>query len=194
MNMVQLLGALILLPIACAVIPEGCKSPPLASDACGFYSKCLEAATPCGIAGYALGYGDKYCHRFDNSTRHCVSNKGNAWITSTLACLQKSLVTMLFQTNISCVELKRAAFDSHPGCYTGGTGVPSICELPVSDWRCVVETIDSKDALSLLGLQQEARVARTCVQQWSHHSGRRCESDDRCTHWMDVGMKSQIIV
>ena len=31
---------------------------------CDFYPKCLEATSPCGPSGYALGYGDKYCVRF----------------------------------------------------------------------------------------------------------------------------------
>ena len=38
----------------------------LANDmnSCDFYPKCLEATSPCGQSGYALGYGNKYCLRF----------------------------------------------------------------------------------------------------------------------------------
>ena len=38
----------------------------LANDmnSCDFYPKCLEATSPCGSSGYALGYGGKYCTKF----------------------------------------------------------------------------------------------------------------------------------
>ena len=35
-----------------------------ASANCSFYCLCIEAVTPCGPAGYAEGYGQKYCQRF----------------------------------------------------------------------------------------------------------------------------------
>ena len=31
---------------------------------CEFYPKCVESAKECGLKGYALGYGYKYCNRF----------------------------------------------------------------------------------------------------------------------------------
>lgn len=31
---------------------------------CDFYSECMEANSHCGPTGYALGYGNKYCRRF----------------------------------------------------------------------------------------------------------------------------------
>ena len=33
-------------------------------EGCDFYTKCLEATSPCGPSGYALGYGNKYCVKF----------------------------------------------------------------------------------------------------------------------------------
>lgn len=34
----------------------------LANDGdCSFYSQCVENKIPCGINGYALSYGDKFC-------------------------------------------------------------------------------------------------------------------------------------
>ena len=166
---------------------SACTSPPLASDACGFYDKCLEATHECGSKGYALGYGLKYCERFDNSTRQCASKKGNHWINSTLACLQESLVPLL-DANETCDAIKMFAFNSHPKCYTGGGKAvprhPSICMLPLSDWTCVIETIDARDALSPLGLLQEAKVADICAMQWHNLTGdASCDSDDRCQHW-----------
>jgi len=180
---------------SCASIDGNCASPPLPNDDCGFYSRCLENTIPCGSTGYALGYGDKYCQRFNNSTRECVSTKGKAWITSTLACLQKSLVPMLSQKTLGCDELQKDAFDSHPICYTGdGNEALSICELPLSDWGCVVSTIDAKDALSQLGLQQEARVAAICIQQWTSRTTRSCQSDERCAYWMKVAGQGHVVV
>ena len=33
---------------------------------CDFYPQCVEARIPCGSTGYALNYGEKYCHRVAN--------------------------------------------------------------------------------------------------------------------------------
>ena len=36
-----------------------------ASANCSFYDVCIEDVMPCGSSGYAKGYGEKYCQRFD---------------------------------------------------------------------------------------------------------------------------------
>ena len=151
-----------------APLPPACRTPPLPDDHCGFYTRCLDAAHPCGPDGYARGYGAKYCHRFDSKADE-LSAAGDAWLNSTGACLQQALVPLLWQPDATCAQIRRRAFDSHPICYTGGQGArptaPSICLLPDSDVRTIAETVDRKDALSPWGIEQEARVWRTCVKQ-----------------------------
>ena len=44
-----------------------------------------------------------------------------------------------------------------------------------------METVDLKDELSPLGLEQEAEVARICWEQWQNHT--ECDVDERCAFW-----------
>jgi hypothetical protein len=152
-------------PTACdAVAPiyptaSSCSAP--VPRTCAFYADCLEAAMPCGASGYALGYGEKYCSRYD--VDQGLSPAGLAWRDSVLHCLQEALVPMLSKaTTMTCDAITTYAFDSHPRCYTQG---PSICFLPPSDAANVIGTIDGKDLFSLRSAKQIATVAATCVEQ-----------------------------
>ena len=46
-----------------------------AAGNCDFYPQCVEARIPCG---YALNYGEKYCHRFAN-VLSCFSPEVYIW-------------------------------------------------------------------------------------------------------------------
>jgi hypothetical protein len=128
---------------------------------CAFYSACLEAAAPCGASGYALGYGEKYCSRYDVDDG--FSPEGIVWRNAVLHCLQEALVPELpHASTMTCNAITTFAFDSHPRCYTEG---PSICFLPPSDLANVIGVIDGKDLLSLRSAKQIATVAATCVGQ-----------------------------
>jgi hypothetical protein len=139
--------------------PASCLAP--VPRTCAFYSACLEADMPCGESGYAVGYGEKYCSRFDVDPG--LSPAGLAWRDAVLHCLQEALVPELAQVStMTCDAITTFAFDSHPVCYTEG---PSICFLPPSDVASVLGTIDGKDLLSLRSAKQMAAVAATCVEQ-----------------------------
>ena len=128
---------------------------------CAFYAACLEAEKPCGPAGYALGYGEKYCARFD--VDGTFSPAGIAWRNAVLHCLQDALVPELpIAPSMTCDAITTFAFDSHPACYTAE---PSICFLPFADITNVLGTIDGTDLLSLRSAKQIATVAATCVGQ-----------------------------
>ena len=43
---------------------------------CSFYRECVEERIPGGETGYALGYGEKYCKRFDE-TLDCFESEVN---------------------------------------------------------------------------------------------------------------------
>jgi hypothetical protein len=116
---------------------------------------------PCGASGYALGYGEKYCSRYDVDV--ALSPQGIVWRDAVLHCLQGALVPELPRvSSMTCDAITTFAFDSHPRCYTEG---PSICFLPIADVEDVLATIDGKDLLSLRSAKQMASVAATCVDQ-----------------------------
>ena len=142
-------------------VPALCDAP--VERTCAFYSACLEAEQPCGESGYAIGYGEKYCGRFDVDMT--FSAEGQIWRNNVLHCLQEALVTILPKApTMTCDAITDFAFDSHPACYTGS---PSFCFLPPSDIANVLSTIDGKDLLSLRSIDQMESVAEICVEQIS---------------------------
>lgn len=137
--------------------------PPLVSGDCDFYSQCIEEVKTCGLDGYAIGYGERYCERFNS--RDNFSPNGRRWRDATLVCLQEELVQtsvdLLSDNDISCEGITDLAFDSHPYCYTQ-PGY-SVCSLGIRDLLIIKRVIDTKDFLSRRGLRQLASVANTCL-------------------------------
>src|SRR3954468_15775580 len=78
---------------------------------CYFYRLCLDQRMGCGEHGYAVGYGEKYCLRFNHEDR--LSELGVSWRDATLTCLQKSLVPLLGAEELSCGKITEAGFASH---------------------------------------------------------------------------------
>jgi hypothetical protein len=151
---------------------------------------------PCGAGGYALGYGEKYCSRYDVDVD--LSPRGLVWRDAVLHCLQEALVPELAHvSSMSCDAITTFAFDSHPRCYTEG---PSICFLPIADVENVLATIDGQDLLSIRSAKQMASVAATCVEQLSasllpfevpqelRDPGAR---GDRLAFWRDVSAQAR---
>ncbi|MFI5302822.1 MAG: hypothetical protein ACHREM_32435, partial [Polyangiales bacterium] len=128
---------------------------------CSFYAACLDPELACGEAGYALGYGERYCDAFANDAG--FSAAGAAWRDSTMICLQRHLADLgaAAVASMTCSSLTDDAFASHPACYTQPGA--SICDLPPSDVLVVLHTISASDLFSQRALKQEASVARTCV-------------------------------
>jgi hypothetical protein len=200
--------------LACAGDPSACfevltEETPCAADGpiyptaascqapvprtCAFYSACLEAEDPCGASGYALGYGEKYCSRYD--VDDTFSPEGIVWRNTVLHCLQDALVPILGDSSMTCDARTDFAFDSHPGCYTAN---PSICFLPPSDVLNVVSVIDGNDLLSLRSAKQIATVAATCVEQLTgrifdlrvEEEARRPELGERLRFWQDMAARA----
>ena len=124
-----------------------CRTP--LPHSCAFYSACLERAIPCGEQGYALGFGERYCTAFRNAK---LSDKGTAWATSVMGCLEEALVshvedagsfTTKAATATACTNVLNDAFFSHPACYT--KPAHSICFLPPQDLAMVVKTIGAQE-------------------------------------------------
>jgi hypothetical protein len=165
-----------------------CQAP--VPRTCAFYSACLEADDPCGASGYALGYGEKYCSRYD--VDDTFSPEGIVWRNAVLHCLQEALVPVLGSSSMTCDAITTFAFDSHPACYTA---TPSICFLPLSDVANVVSVIDGQDLLSLRSGKQMATVAATCAEQLAgalfglsarQDARRSVELTERLRFWQDL--------
>lgn len=129
---------------------------------CGFYAQCIESKYQCGPDGYPLGYGAKYCDRFNALTATDLSPKGLVWRDHTLVCLQEQLAHLLVTSNPvnSCSSLKDYAFRSHVGCYT--QPVAPVCDLTLGDWVEIVSVVDLKEYADKAGRDQVIEVIRKC--------------------------------
>ncbi|KAJ6631488.1 hypothetical protein B0H10DRAFT_2159775 [Mycena sp. CBHHK59/15] len=117
-----------------------CTNPP--PDSCTFYSHCLESRYHCGPSGYPIGYGQKYCTKFQ-ANRVKFSAQGQTWMLTTMHCLQVALVPDAIAATgatITCTALEDQAFATHAGCYVQS----GVCKLPPSDWIAILEIVDVK--------------------------------------------------
>ena len=118
------------------VVPVNCTEPDGAT--CDWYSTCENVYGPRNCTGeenYAINYGEKYCKKYD-LTYHWFSANGQAWIDKVRKCLQVALVPTL-GAGLSCEEVKRIAFRSHPGCYADN----GLCDLLFTDWLKILYTV-----------------------------------------------------
>jgi len=146
-------------------LDQNCSNP--TQKSCDFYKKCVENTKGCGVNGYAIGYGDKYCNRFLKGT--FSATKGKLWVKSTLLCLQNELVPVLNTIDkYNCSDISNYAFDSHPKCYlnpVSNNSDISVCWLPLKDLRQIFKVIDFKDMISRKALKQEKIVAKACAKK-----------------------------
>lgn len=124
-----------------------CLDPP--PHSCAFYRACLEPHFHCGPDGYPLGFGEKFCTRFNQpSNAGRLSEEGQAWMWNTMSCLQRALVPELSIPVVDatevCKSLEEKAFSTHAPCYLSS----GLCSLPPSDWVVIIEIINLKTLLS----------------------------------------------
>ena len=132
--------------------PE-CFSP--SGDDCNWYRDCLEERYQCEATGdgYAIEYAKKFCDLFMEGSSD-FSSQGMMWIDGVRKCLQVVLVPSLRPfLSKTCADIKQEAFDSHSRCYLEpGSGVPSICDLSISDKLaafCTVNCISGSRAFTM---------------------------------------------
>lgn len=143
---------------SCYQNQDSCKN--LLPNSCGYYSQCLEAQHQCGLQGYGLGYGHKYCYRFKDI--NFTSNAGRIWRDETLVCLQQEISRqLLLNPKMSCTQIEDFAFDSHSRCYLNSGS--SICLLPAFEKTRIFFTVDTKDIMGKRGRKQALEVARSCL-------------------------------
>ena len=145
------------------VVGQGCSSK-VAAGSCEFYN-CFESEFKCGDAGYPIGYGKRYCERFQNLCGNSLTGqKARQWVAGTMKCLQVALVVREKQLT-SCSAVTDYAFDSHPDCYTTGSvdnGGVSFCSLNPLEWNSIRTCVNATDRLSVIGLKQIAATALRC--------------------------------
>ena len=152
---------------------DACRTP--LPYHCGFYARCVDGVLPCGDGGYALGFGEKFCTAFRGTA---LSPRGQAWMRSTMLCLQRALIPAESTSGFSsatgtpargsareaaCTTLFDRAFASHPGCYTAPEN--SICTLPASDLAAISATIGLRELLQVRTGSQVAATAVLCLKQ-----------------------------
>jgi hypothetical protein len=116
----------------------------------------------CGASGYLLGYGARYARKFYFQTRPRMSTHGKDWLDHVLVCLQHDLREAI-GVGSSCDEVRRTAFDQHPGCYVES----GFCTLSIPDLIQVPATIDGKDLFSQDGVRQLFSIAPLCGREYA---------------------------
>lgn len=135
-----------------------CENPP--DHQCDFYEKCLEARKPCGLQGYALGFGKRNCEKF-LKLQKTISPDGQFFLSLTRVCLQNRLAVALKKSNLSCSQMSQIAYDSHTDCYTNHAY--SICNLNPVDLSKILFLMEPYDLLQSQSLGQVSRTLSSCL-------------------------------
>ena len=151
-----------------ALLYEGC-------GACAYYA-CREVDANCGPDGYLMRYAHHYCERFRLVTEPNVSPEGQLWLRQIRRCLIETLEVEA-PPGSDCDMIATRGFGAHPSCYVE-TG---FCELPVSDWMAVLNTIEHGD----FSFRESLLTGQGCLEAWlglspaceSTCEGRECGSD-----------------
>ncbi len=119
---------------------------------CDFYL-CQEQKTKCGLEGYNLGFGFKYCSQSKFKLYNQMqTQQGQSWVTNVFQCLQKqSFLKSESSVNRTCDQIKSDAYDSHPDCYAQA----GFCELKISEkiliFQLIKNELFSADAMKQAG-------------------------------------------
>ncbi|MBT3585020.1 MAG: hypothetical protein HN509_08940 [Halobacteriovoraceae bacterium] len=104
-------------------------------DNCNAYL-CVEAQKSCGVKGYPIGFGYKYCQKFDRKKKK-FSKDGRAWIKRVRLCLQEKIIN---SPGLNCKQYRGASITQHADCYAD-TG---YCSLSKRDRRKVTGVVGWK--------------------------------------------------
>jgi hypothetical protein len=96
---------------------------------------------------YAIDYGEKFCKLYEDNY-DSFSNEGKLWVDKVRKCLQVKLAPYIKpESDVTCEELEKIAFESHSPCYLEPDGISGessgICALGLKDWIQVFFTIKS---------------------------------------------------
>lgn len=129
---------------------------------CDYYL-CVEANHQCGVGGYPVGYGYKYCNRsLFGLLQEMQSEVGRQWVVKTVRCLQTKLNDEIGAVGavgaMSCDQIRQTALDSHPDCYVDS----GFCEMPMADKMKIFNTVKS-ELLSSSTVSQATKTVSRCA-------------------------------
>lgn len=126
---------------------------------CDFYL-CQEQNNPCGVDGYNLGFGYKYCSGSKFKLWPQMHTElGKSWVQNVFQCLQKkNFVDSLTQAKAqTCESIHKTSVASHPDCYVEA----GFCNLSNSDRLAIFNLIKS-EILSTDTVTQGLRILQLC--------------------------------
>lgn len=134
---------------------------------CDFYL-CQELKNPCGLEGYNLSYGYKYCSRSKFKLLYEMkTTAGKDWVPKTFQCLERqNLMDSLAiqqQNDLkkdTCKSIRKLAFKSHPDCYVEA----GYCELSHAEQSNIIRLV-FYSALKPSGVIQGLKLLDKCQQK-----------------------------
>lgn len=142
--------------------PEGsaCLQDALNYQGCGAcaYYACREADAQCGDDAYLIRFAEKYCLRFRMVSEPEASPEAKEFLRKIRRCLITTL-DELVPENDDCEAFETTGFNSHPECYIEA----GFCDLGVSDWLLVLNTIDTTDN----NFRQMLITGIGCLGEWT---------------------------
>lgn len=124
---------------------------------CDFYL-CQEKKNPCGLDGYNLSFGYKYC----SGSKFKILNEmktdfGKKWVTGVFKCLQEKSVK-ISETENQCADIKKESYSSHPDCYVKA----GFCRLKGAE-KAHIFSLIKKEILSFKTLAQGVQIIKQCA-------------------------------
>ena len=125
---------------------------------CDFYL-CQEKLNPCGLDGYNLSFGYKYCSGSKFELLHKMKSPvGKHWVTAVFQCLQsQSLEYSASSSRNSCESVATHSFDSHADCYVKA----GFCDLKGLELSAIFKLI-KKEILSAQTISQSFEILKKC--------------------------------
>jgi hypothetical protein len=139
-------------------VMSACAEAALAWQGCGAcdYYRCREETAQCGADGYLMRFAHRYCLRYRLVSEPEGSPEAQAWLKRIRRCLVEVIDRDV--PGDDCDTMRQRGFDSHPECYVS-TG---FCDLSVSDWMLVLNTIDVDD----VEFRQMMTTSHLCIKEW----------------------------
>jgi len=161
----RLILSLLIVSLIAMCFCDKCDSL-VANGNCDFYTECLEEKYHCGVTGYPVGYGHRYCNKFLKYF-YDFPPLGQLWVQNTLVCLKTALQPLFHETS-DCATIYSVAFASHPRCYFES----GFCELfkdrknIIKTLKALLEVYEIKDFMSATTMKQVFETAKMCGSEY----------------------------
>ncbi|CAC5385069.1 unnamed protein product [Mytilus coruscus] len=125
---------------------------------CDFYD-CFEQRFPCGSSGYALGYGGKYCRKFQQSQfRSLFNTAGQVFLDKMSKCEMDAVLPFYEQQSITCSTEYDLVFKHQEDCYIQS----GYCDVVLDNFDGFLKTFDRADFLNFKLINQVLNAAKRC--------------------------------